>query len=103
GMSIDFGLLASDHATIAILPAGLLVLKVLTLWIVARIMGVGDRQRWLFSVLLAQGGEFAFVVFAAARLEGLLSPEWAGRLTIAVALSMAMTPLLLLLYDKIVA
>jgi len=64
---------------------------------------VTSRQRWLFAVLLAQGGEFAFVVFGAARLAGLLSADWAGRLTIAVALSMAMTPLMLLLYDKLVA
>jgi glutathione-regulated potassium-efflux system ancillary protein KefC len=103
GMSVDFGLLRSAPGMIGALLAGLLVLKLATLWLVARAVGVTSRQRWLFAVLLAQGGEFAFVVFGAARLAGLLSADWSGRLTIAVALSMAMTPLLLLLHDKLLA
>ena len=103
GMSIDFGLLHSAPGMIAALLAGLLALKLLTVWVVARAMGVTSRQRWLFAALLAQGGEFAFVVFGAARIAGVLSAEWVGRLTIAVALSMAMTPLLLLVHDKLLA
>ncbi len=103
GMSIDFGLLQSAPGTIAALLAGLLVLKLVTGWVVARAMGVTSRQRWLFATLLAQGGEFAFVVFGAARIAGVLSADWAGRLTIAVALSMAMTPFLLLVHDKLAA
>jgi glutathione-regulated potassium-efflux system ancillary protein KefC len=102
-MSIDFGLLRDAPGMIAALLAGLLVLKLATLWFVGRAMGVTARQRWLFAALLAQGGEFAFVVFGAARLAGVLSGDWAGRLTIAVALSMAATPLLLLLQDKLLA
>ena len=101
GMSIDFGLLQSAPGMIGALLAGLLVLKLVTVWLVARAMGVTARQRWLFAALLAQGGEFAFVVFGAARIAGVLSAEWVGRLTIAVALSMAMTPLLLLVHDKL--
>jgi glutathione-regulated potassium-efflux system ancillary protein KefC len=103
GMSMDFGLLAREPMTIAALLVGLLVLKLATIEVVARFLGVTAQQRWLFAVLLAQGGEFAFVVFGAARLAGVLSEGWAGRLTIAVALSMAATPLLLLLYDKLLA
>jgi glutathione-regulated potassium-efflux system ancillary protein KefC len=103
GMTIDFGLLREAPGTIALLLAGFLALKLLTLWAVARLTGVAARQRWLFAALLAQGGEFAFVVFSVARMDGLLSPEWAGRLTIAVALSMALTPLMLVLHDKLAA
>jgi glutathione-regulated potassium-efflux system ancillary protein KefC len=66
-------------------------------------MGVGARQRWLFAALLAQGGEFAFVVFGVAQTAGVLSADRAGELTIAVALSMAATPLMLLLHDKLAA
>ena len=66
-------------------------------------MGVGSRQRWLFAALLAQGGEFAFVVFGVAQTAGVLSADAAGQLTIAVALSMAATPLMLLLHDKLAA
>jgi glutathione-regulated potassium-efflux system ancillary protein KefC len=61
------------------------------------------RQRWLFAALLAQGGEFAFVVFGAARIAGVLAEDWVARLTIAVALSMAATPLLLFFQDKLLA
>src|SRR6185295_13326709 len=66
----------------------------------ARGVDVAEPQRLLFAVLLSQGGEFAFVAFGAARLAGILSEEWAGRLTIAVALSMATTPFMLVLLDK---
>ena len=103
GMSMDFGLLRNEPYTIAALLIGLLALKVVTLVIVARAMGIESRQQLVFAGLLAQGGEFAFVVFAAARTAGLLSADWTGLLTIAVALSMAATPLMLFLLDKLLA
>ena len=100
GMTIDFGLLASRPAMVAGLVAGLLALKIGVLWWVARWLEVPRNQRWLFAFLLAQGGEFAFVVFGSARVAGVLPPEWASLLTMVVALSMAATPLMLLLYDR---
>ena len=99
GMSIDFGLLRSQPLMVLGLLAGFLTLKLTMLWIVARLIGVTSRQRWLLAVLLSQGGEFAFVVFGAARIAGLISREWDGLLTMTVALSMATTPLLLMLHD----
>ena len=99
GMAIDFGLLASQPGTVALLLSGFLLLKLVTLWTAARVIGVTPRQRWLFAVLLSQGGEFAFVVFGAAQLAGVLSSEWTALLTMVVALSMATTPLLLMLHD----
>ena len=103
GMSTDFGLLAHEPVAIGGLLAGILALKVATLLVVARAMGIDKRQRLLFAGLLSQGGEFAFVVFGAARTAGILSERWAGLLTIAVALSMAATPFLLFLFDKLLA
>ena len=103
GMSMDFGLLRSEPHTIAGLLIGLLALKVVTLVVVARAMGIESRQQLLFAGLLAQGGVFAFVVFGAARIAGVLSDQCADRLTIAVALSMAATPLMLFLLDKLLA
>jgi glutathione-regulated potassium-efflux system ancillary protein KefC len=103
GMGIDFGLLEHTPAVIVLIFAGLIVLKVVTLWVVATVMGVGSAQRWLFAALLAQGGEFAFVVFGVAETAGVLDAQRAGQLTIAVALSMAATPLMLLLHDKLAA
>ena len=102
GMTIDFGLLRSHPGTVAAILAGFLAIKVLALWGVARAMDVTARQRWLFAIILSQGGEFAFVVFGAARVGGLLSPQWEALLTIAVALSMAMTPLLLIAHDRFI-
>lgn len=99
GMAIDFGLLVSQPAMLAMLLLGFLALKLATLWLTARLIGVTSRQRWLFAILLSQGGEFGFVVFASARSVGVLSSEWAALLNMTVALSMATTPLLLLLHD----
>ncbi|HXS52035.1 MAG TPA: glutathione-regulated potassium-efflux system protein KefC [Usitatibacter sp.] len=102
GMTIDFGLAASRPGTVALLVAGFLVLKIGSLWAIA--CGIQlCRQRWLFAFLLSQGGEFAFVVFGAARAARLFDHEWEALLTITVALSMATTPLLLLLHDRLVA
>jgi glutathione-regulated potassium-efflux system ancillary protein KefC len=101
GMTIDFGLFASRPGMVLTLLAVLLGLKTAMLLLVARILGVAARQRAGFAFLLAQGGEFAFVVFASARTANVLSREWEALLTMTVALSMAATPLLLLLHDKL--
>jgi glutathione-regulated potassium-efflux system ancillary protein KefC len=62
-----------------------------------RPLKVPNKQRRWFAVLLGQGSEFAFVVFGAAQMANVLDPEWAKALTLAVALSMAATPILLVL------
>ena len=102
GMTIDFGLLANRPLAVAATLAGFLVLKIGSLWAVARALDI-CRERWLFAFLLSQGGEFAFVVFGVARDARVFSQEWESLLTIAVALSMATTPLFLLLYDRMLA
>lgn len=101
GMAIDFGLLQRQPGLVALLLAGFLLIKVIMLWLAARLLGITRQQRWLFALLLSQGGEFGFVVFGAARMTGLLSTEWEALLTMTVALSMATTPLLLLIHDKV--
>jgi glutathione-regulated potassium-efflux system ancillary protein KefC len=83
--------------------AGFLALKVAALYLVSRALGITTRQRLLFAILLSQGGEFAFVVFGVAKMAKILSPEWEDLLTIVVALSMAATPLLLVIHDKFIA
>lgn len=77
GMSIDFGTL------------------------IARPLQVPNKQRRWFAVLLGQGSEFAFVVFGAAQMANVLEPEWAKSLTLAVALSMAATPILLVILNRL--
>ncbi len=103
GMSIDFGLLASRPFAVAALVGGFLLIKLSMLWLCARLIGITPRQRFLFAILLSQGGEFAFVIFGAARLAGVLSSEWEALLVMTVALSMATTPLLLIAHDRIMA
>jgi glutathione-regulated potassium-efflux system ancillary protein KefC len=98
GMSIDFGLALARPGQLALLVAGLLVVKGLALAVIAPRLEIG-RERWLFAALLAQAGEFAFVVFGVARGARVLTGEWEALLTAAVALSMAATPLLLLAHD----
>jgi glutathione-regulated potassium-efflux system ancillary protein KefC len=102
GMTIDFGLLASRPGMVALVLVGFLALKTGVLWLVARMIGVTGSQRWLFAFLLAQGGEFAFVVFGSARVAGVISREWEALLTVAVALSMAATPLMLIAHDRFI-
>ncbi|RYE86405.1 MAG: glutathione-regulated potassium-efflux system protein KefC, partial [Myxococcales bacterium] len=103
GMSIDFGLLATRPLLVAALVVGFQVIKGLALRGIAPGLQVASPQRWLFAVLLAQGGEFAFVVFGVARSARLLPGDWDALLTLTVALSMALTPLLLLAHDRLAA
>ncbi len=101
GMSIDFGTLLEDPLRILALLVGFLVIKTLMLWLVAKPLKVPRRQRRWFAVLLGQGSEFAFVIFGAAHMAQVLDDSWAKSLTLAVALSMAATPLLLVLLNRL--
>ncbi|TGC92009.1 cation:proton antiporter, partial [Salmonella enterica] len=100
GMSSDFGTLVENPLRILLLLAGFLAIKIVMLWLVARPLGVPAKQRRWFAVLLGQGSEFAFVVFGAAQMADVLEPEWAKALTLAVALSMAATPIFLVLLTR---
>lgn len=97
GMSIDFGLLATEPLLVLGLVLGYQILKVAVLRAIGKGLGVDASQRWLLAALLAQGGEFAFVVFGVARNAKLLPGDWDALLTLTVALSMALTPVLLIL------
>ena len=70
GMSIDFGVVARSRLLLAGLVLGLLALKAAVLAAMARGMGIPLAERPVFVLLLAQGGEFGFVVFQAAAAAG---------------------------------
>ncbi len=95
GMSVNLGLLAEAPLAVGALTAGYVVLKMALLGALARALPIPPVQRWPFAALLAQGSEFAFVVFAVAADARLLPPRWNQMLVLAVALSMALTPLAL--------
>lgn len=99
GMSIDFGVLLSHPALMAAVVIGFMLLKFGVIYGLAKLMHVPHQQRPVFTLLLAQGGEFAFVVFQAAGPD-VLPRGVASFLIGAVALSMLISPLLLVAIDK---
>ncbi len=101
GMSIDFGLFVERPLVVVALVVGFQVLKGAALRLTAGPIGVPRRQEWLFAALLSQGGEFAFVVFGVARTARLLPNDWDALLTLAVALSMALTPVFVIAVDRL--
>ncbi len=101
GMSIDFGVLRQSPGLMAAILLGFLGLKLAVIYGLAALMKLPYQERPVFTVLLAQGGEFAFVVFQAAAGAQVFSPQTASLLIGAVALSMLLSPLLLLAVDKL--
>ncbi|KQU85038.1 potassium transporter [Variovorax sp. Root318D1] len=101
GMSINFGVLIASPWLMAALVVGFMVVKLAVIYTLAKAMGLAYQERPVFTLLLAQGGEFAFVVFQAAGPD-VLPPEITSLLIGAVALSMLLSPLLLVLLDKFV-
>lgn len=100
GMSIDFGVLMRSPWLMAGILLGFLALKAVVIYTLAKVAGVPYQERPVFTLLLAQGGEFAFVVFQAAAGAQVFSAETASLLIGAVALSMLISPLLLVLADR---
>lgn len=97
GMSFDLGVLAVDWPIILGAVIGLMVLKGLMVFLVARFFGANWREAIERALMMAQGGEFAFVLYAAAMGTGLIDARLAAILTATVILSMALTPLAMLL------
>lgn len=100
GASIDFGLVAGRPVAILGLAGGLVALKCAVLLVLGRVTRMGTDQNLLFSLALAQGGEFAFVLFSFATQNGVLGTEVTSPLVAVVAISMATTPVLLLLFER---
>jgi len=102
GASIDFSLIAQQPSTIALIVAGLLLLKFSVLLVLSRAFRLKGADGFLLAFALAQGGEFAFVLFSFATQNAVLPVETANLLVASVALSMAAAPLLLTINDKLV-
>ncbi len=103
GMSIEFSVLMHAPFIILQIVVGLVVVKAVVLFIIASFFRLHLTDRLLFATLLAQGSEFAFVLFQVATGTGSLAKSAADVLNVCVALSMAITPLLILGFDKLVA
>jgi len=103
GMSIDFATLLENPLGIFALLVGLIVIKFVILLFIAKASGMEKISATLFAILLSQGGEFAFVLSSFALSAHAMTQETATIMNAVVALSMASTPLLLLLFDKYTA
>jgi len=101
GMGIQVPLVLAAPLQVLGLGAGILLLKALTLYAGRRLIGGDDALSRPLAVVLACGGEFAFVLFASARGGGLLDGHTAELLTVAVAVSMALAPFLLMVNDRL--
>ena len=97
GMSANLGLLVDEPGVIFSITLGLIAIKAAILIPLARAFRLKGGTALTLSMVLAQGGEFAFVLFHLAAAEGLLSELLTSRLILAVTLSMAATPLLYIL------
>ena len=102
GMSTNLSLLVKFPLQILGLTAGLVTIKFITLYGLRRLLGGVKAEARLLALALAQGGEFAFVLFDAAQSFRVLGEVQADKLTLVVALSMAVSPLLLLIGDFLV-
>jgi glutathione-regulated potassium-efflux system protein KefB len=103
GASLNFTLIGDQFWMIGGLVAGLIVIKAIALFVIAKIFKMPVSERFLFSVALAQGGEFAFVLFQFARSNGVLPETVTETLISVVAISMFLAPLIFLLHDRLIA
>ena len=94
GMSINFGLLAQQGFLVMGLVGGLLLLKATFLWGLCRITGRSNSESVQVALLLAQAGEFGFILFGLANMLGLMGDGLYQLLLLTAALSMATTPIL---------
>ena len=101
GMSIDLGVLIAEPGTLLAIVLALVLIKAAILYLLGRWWGLDNRGARRLGLVISQGGEFAFVLFGAGALEGVIDRHMANLLTLAVTLSMAATPLLLLIDDAI--
>jgi glutathione-regulated potassium-efflux system protein KefB len=101
GASIDFRLVGDRPGAVAATVAALVVGKAAVLYGLARAFRLTASQGMLVALSLAQVGEFAFVLLSFATQHGVLGAATASTLTAAVALSMALTPLVLLLGERV--
>jgi glutathione-regulated potassium-efflux system ancillary protein KefC len=103
GMGVDFGVLLAAPLTVLAIIVGLFLVKGAVLWAIAHFARIPRSERALFILLLAQGGEFAFVLLGPSAGGAALPPQASQAVVLAVALSMLATPFLVVLHDRMLA
>jgi CPA2 family monovalent cation:H+ antiporter-2 len=101
GAGINVLLLADNLAIILALTLGVMAVKGAILYLLARAFGLRGRDRWLFTLGLAQAGEFGFVLISFAVQSRVLPTDTAQSLLLVVALSMLLTPLFFIAFEQL--
>ncbi|WP_341939691.1 monovalent cation:proton antiporter-2 (CPA2) family protein [Marinimicrobium sp. C2-29] len=102
GAGINFEVLTANWSTILALGLAVILVKAGILLALARVFGIRGSNGWLFTLGLAQAGEFGFVLLGYSIQNQVIAPETAQLLSLVVALSMFLTPALFILYDRVV-
>lgn len=102
GAGINFEVLVAEWGTILTLGIAVIVVKALILLGLALLFRIHGSNGWLFTLGLAQAGEFGFVLLTYSVQSSVISIELSQELSLVVALSMFLTPLLFIAYDRVV-
>ena len=103
GAGINFALLWDSLFVTLGLTLGLIVAKGAVLFLLGTVFGLRGTDRWLLTLGLAQAGEFGFVLLSFTVANAVLPGSVADQLLLVIALSMLVTPLLFILYDRVIA
>ncbi|MGV6801539.1 MAG: monovalent cation:proton antiporter-2 (CPA2) family protein [bacterium] len=101
GASINFALLFGNIGFILSLTVAVMAVKAAVLFVIGSIFNLKGASRWLLALGLAQAGEFGFVLLSFTVTNGILPAAVADQLLLVVALSMLLTPILFIIYDRV--
>lgn len=101
GMTADAHLVVAQPVLVGALLVGLVVLKGMILFGIGRLAGEDNTTSLKLAGVLAQGGEFAFVVFTLAVQNRLIEAQLRDVLIVVITLSMALTPVLVVLFSRL--
>lgn len=101
GAGIDFDLLAERPAFILSATAGVIAIKGIVLFGLSFLFKMNGKDRWLFTLGLAQAGEFGFVLVSFSLQQGVLGDVISSTILLIIAMSMLVTPLLFIAYDQL--
>ncbi|WP_418024601.1 monovalent cation:proton antiporter-2 (CPA2) family protein [Paracoccus sp. TD-10] len=101
GIALDLRVIAANWALIAICVPAYMLLKMLVIYTVGRVLRASRAEALERAVLMAQGGEFAFVLYSSAMQFGIISGQDNAVLTAIVIVSMVLTPLMIILHDRL--
>ncbi|MEM7752279.1 MAG: cation:proton antiporter [Pseudomonadota bacterium] len=102
GAGINFALLWDSLGLTISLTLGLIAIKIAILYVLGTVFGLRGTDRWLLSLSLAQAGEFGFVLLSFSLANNVLPAAVADQLLLVIAISMLLTPLLFILYERVI-